>query len=223
MMVITRRLVEREIGLGDALDVGRGDALEDLELAVGRRDVVVDHGGVRELAGLEPVGFAAQDVVARELVLRALQLVLAHRLGRHALQFRDQGRFHLGRRAAGLHDGRRVEQVRVLDDVAAAKGRQRQARVVHQLAIDPGALSVRQDLRGHVQRIRVRMAVVSDVVRDDDGRQRPGLFDRDVASPASSAALAGCRAARPSAASGSCRSTARPGVRPGRHRSRRRW
>ena len=53
-------------------------------------------------------------------------------------------------------------------------------RVVDQLSIDARALSVGQDLRRHVQRIGVGIAVVGDVVRDDDRRKRPRLLQRDA-------------------------------------------
>ena len=58
-----------EIGPRHALHVGRRDVLEDLELAVGGGDVVVDDRGVRQLQRLLLVRLAAEDVVARELVL----------------------------------------------------------------------------------------------------------------------------------------------------------
>ena len=50
------------------------DVHEDVELAVGGLDVVVDDGGVAELSRLVLVRLAAEHVVARELVLRLLQL-----------------------------------------------------------------------------------------------------------------------------------------------------
>ena len=75
MMVRTVRFVVGEIGLRDPLHVGRRDVLEDVELAVRRLDVVVDDGGVRELQRLLLVRLPAEDVVARELVLGALQFV----------------------------------------------------------------------------------------------------------------------------------------------------
>ena len=49
--------------------------MEDVELAVGGRDVVVNDDRVRQLQRLLLVRLAAEDVVARELVLRPLQLV----------------------------------------------------------------------------------------------------------------------------------------------------
>ena len=48
--VSTSRFSGREVGPRDALHVGGGDVLEDVELAVGGLDVVVDHDRVRRAA-----------------------------------------------------------------------------------------------------------------------------------------------------------------------------
>ena len=61
----------------------------------------------------------------------------------------------------------------MLDEVAAAERAEAQPLVVDQLAQDAGALPVGQDLRRDVQRVRIRMPVVGDVIRDDHRRQRP--------------------------------------------------
>ena len=66
--------------------------LEDLELAVGGLDVVVNDDGVRQLQRFLLVRLAAEDVVARELVLRALQLVLGDRLGLQLVELGDERR-----------------------------------------------------------------------------------------------------------------------------------
>ena len=70
MIVSTSAILGREVGPRDPLHVGGRDVLEDVELAVGGRDVVVNDDGVRELQRLLLVRFAAEDVVARELILR---------------------------------------------------------------------------------------------------------------------------------------------------------
>ena len=54
-----------EVRLRDALDVRRRHVLEQVEFAIGRLDVVVDHDGVRELQRLLLHGFAPENVVAR--------------------------------------------------------------------------------------------------------------------------------------------------------------
>jgi hypothetical protein len=59
-----------EVGIGHALHVGGRDVHEQVELGVGRGDVVVDDGGVRQVQRLVLNRFAADDVIARELVLR---------------------------------------------------------------------------------------------------------------------------------------------------------
>ena len=66
--------------LRHALDVGRRQIPEDVELAIGGRDVVVDDDGVGQLRRLSWFGLPLEDVVAQELVLRALQLALGDRL-----------------------------------------------------------------------------------------------------------------------------------------------
>ena len=57
----------------------------------------------------------------------------------------------------------------------AAERGHRHLLFVHQLLVDARALTVRQHLGGDVQRIGIGIAVVGDVVRDDDRRQRPRL------------------------------------------------
>src|SRR5688572_3724703 len=68
-----------EVGFGHALDVGGGDGGEDVELAVGAGDIVVNHGGVRQVHAFVLVRFTGQDVVTGELVLGALQFEGADR------------------------------------------------------------------------------------------------------------------------------------------------
>ncbi len=63
--------------------------LKDVELAVGSLDVVMDDDGVREDACFFLIGFTPEDVVARELVLGALQLPVGDRLGSSAGQTRQ--------------------------------------------------------------------------------------------------------------------------------------
>src|SRR5439155_16014237 len=63
--------VRREVRACHALDVSRRDVHEDVELTVGRSHVVVDDGGVSQVQRLLLVRLAADDVVARELVLGA--------------------------------------------------------------------------------------------------------------------------------------------------------
>ena len=79
-----------EVGLRDPLDVRGGHVHEDFELAVSRADVVVDDGGMGEVHRLLLNRFAAEDVVARPLVLRPLQLVGADRLALQLLELLDQ-------------------------------------------------------------------------------------------------------------------------------------
>ena len=86
----TSAVLRAEVGPRDALHVGDRDVLEDVELAVRGLDVVVDDDRVRELPGLLLVRLAAQDVVARELVLRALQLVRGDRLGLQPIELGDE-------------------------------------------------------------------------------------------------------------------------------------
>src|SRR5438093_5693855 len=66
----------REVGTRRALNVGGRQFLEDVELAVGGLDVVMNHDRVGESLSLLLVRLAAENVVARELVLRSLKLPL---------------------------------------------------------------------------------------------------------------------------------------------------
>jgi len=62
-----------EVGPRHALHVGDGHVLENVELAVRGSDVVVDDDRMRELPRLLLRSTGGSDVVARELILRALQ------------------------------------------------------------------------------------------------------------------------------------------------------
>ena len=99
--------------------------------------------------------------------------MLGDRLGLQPIELGDQRLDGLLRRLPRLHDRDGVEQVRILDQVRAAERVDRELLLVDQLLVDARALAVGQHLRGDVQRVRVRMAVVGDVIRDDDRRQRP--------------------------------------------------
>src|SRR5262245_17343173 len=79
-----------EVGPGHALYIGRRNVLEDLKLAIGRLDVVMNHDRVTQLQRFLLIRLALQDVVARELILRALQLMVGNRLGLQALQLGNQ-------------------------------------------------------------------------------------------------------------------------------------
>src|SRR5206468_13134018 len=59
----------------------------------------------------------------------------------------------------------------------SAKGGERNLLLVDQLPVDPGALPVGEHLRRDVQRVRIRVTIERDVMRDDDGRQRPGFLE----------------------------------------------
>ena len=83
-------VLRREVGARHALHCRRRDVLEDVELAVGGRDVVVDDRGVRQVQRLLLVRLAAEDVVARELVLRPLQLAVGDRLALQPLELGDE-------------------------------------------------------------------------------------------------------------------------------------
>ena len=172
-----RAIVLREIRPRRALDVGRRQVLENVDLRVRAGDVVVDHRGMRQVKRLLLVGLAADDVVAHELVLRAVQLMARHGGGLQVFELREQRLFDGFRGLTGRNDRHRVEQVRVLEDVRAAERRDRDALVVDEVARDPRALPVEQDLRRQVQRVRIWMTVVRDVIRDDHRRQRPFLLD----------------------------------------------
>jgi hypothetical protein len=103
-----------------ALDVGGRQALEDVELPVGGRDVVVDDG-VRQHARLVLIRLAVEDVIARELVLRALQITVADRLVLQPVELGNERVDRLIGRAPRLHDRHRVEEIRILDEVRPAK------------------------------------------------------------------------------------------------------
>ena len=126
-------------------------------------------------------GQARQQVVARPLVLGALQLARGDRLLAQAIELGGERLDRGVGRLPRLDDGRGEEQVGVLDDVAAAERRQRQPLLVDQRPVDARAVAVRQHLVDDVQRIAVRVAVEGDVVGDDDRRQRHVLVDGDAA------------------------------------------
>ena len=139
---MTTRLSGIRYGLCDPLDVGERDVLKDVELPVCRGDVGVQHFRVRQDSGLLLHGFAAEDVVARELVLGALQLPLGDPLRLHLVELGDQRLLHRGRGLAGIDDRDRIEQVRVLDQVGLAECGERLPRFVDELLIDPRAVAV---------------------------------------------------------------------------------
>ena len=84
-------------------------------------------------------------------------------------------------RLPGRRDRDRVKQVRVLQDIGVPEGGNRDPLVVDEVARHPRALAVKQNLRRQVQRVRIGMPVVHDVIRDDDGRERPFFLDRRAA------------------------------------------
>src|SRR3989442_11234572 len=100
-----------EVGLRDALHVGSADVHEDVELSVSRGDIVVDDGGVREVERLLLVRLAADYVVARELVLGALELVRRDRLVFLLVEVRDERLLGLVGRPSRLHDGNGKEEI----------------------------------------------------------------------------------------------------------------
>ena len=173
--------LRREIRLRDAMQVGHLHVREDLHFAIGRRDVAVNDDRVRELARLAANRFAIDDVVAEELILRALQLALGNRLGAQLVELGDQRLLDLFVRVAGRHQRHREEQIRLFDDVAAAERRQRDALFVDERLIDARAVAVGQNLRRQMQRIRIGVAVPRNRIGDDDGGQRPVLVDRHAA------------------------------------------
>ena len=123
----------------------------------------------------------AQDVVARELVLGALQLTLGDALGLELVELGDQRLLHVIRRLARIDECDGIEDAGGLQEAAAAERGQGEAGLVDQLAIDPRGLAVGQRLRHHEHRIRIGMAVVGRLVRHHHRRQRPGLLEVDPA------------------------------------------
>ena len=73
-----------------------------------------------------------------------------------------------------------VEQVRILDQVGVAERGDRHLRLVDQLLVDARGLAVGQHLGGDMQRIRVRVPVIGDVMRYDNGRERPRGLEGDA-------------------------------------------
>ena len=138
----------------------------------------MDDDRVRQLSGLLLVRFAAHDVIARELVLAPLQLVIGNRFRFQAIELRDERRRHFLGRVSRLDNRNGIEQIRILDQVGVAECSYSHLLFVHELVVDPRRLAVRQHLRRDVQRIRIRVAVVRDVVRNDHGGQRPRLAER---------------------------------------------
>ena len=65
----------------------------------------------------------------------------------------------------------------MLGELADTGRRRRDPRLVHQFPVQPRARPVRQDLRRHLQRIRVGMPVERHVMGHDDDRQRPAFLD----------------------------------------------
>ena len=72
---MTTPVVLVEVGLRHALDVRGVTFVKMSNSPSAVRDVVVDDRGVRQVQRLLLIRLAADDVVARELVLRALQFV----------------------------------------------------------------------------------------------------------------------------------------------------
>ena len=68
----------------------------------------------------------------------------------------------------------------MLDEVRVAERRHRHLLLVHQLLVDARRLAVREHFRRDVQRIRVGVPVVGDVIGDDHRRQRPRLLQGDA-------------------------------------------
>ena len=143
--------------VGNPLHILRGDRHEDVELTIRSRDVVVDHRGVSQVCGFLLVRGPADDVIARELILGALQLMLAHRFRLEPLQFLDQRGLGLSRRSAGLNKGDRKKEVRMLDDVALPERGHRHLLLVDEPSMDPRALTVGQNFRRDMQGIGIRM------------------------------------------------------------------
>jgi hypothetical protein len=135
---------------------------------------------VRQHTGLRLVRFALENVVARELVLGALQLAIGDRRVLQLLHLRDQRVGDVLGLVPRLDDRHRIKEVGILDQVRLAERRDRHLRFVDQLLVDARALAVGEHLGGDVQRIRIRIAVEGDVIGDDDGRKRPRLLQRDA-------------------------------------------
>ena len=121
-------VLRREIGPRHALHVGRGEVLEDVELAVRGLDVVVNDDGVPELPrpcsdstrgrGCSRARTGSWPAAARRSVTGSVRSRSSSAISAFV---------GLLRRVARLHDRHGEEQVRVLDDVAAAERRQRDA------------------------------------------------------------------------------------------------
>ena len=79
-----------------------------------------------------------------------------------------------------LHDRDGIKQIRIFDEVRVAEGGHRDLLLVDELLVDPRALAVGQHLRRDVERIGIGVAVVGDVIGDDDRRKRPRLLQRDA-------------------------------------------
>src|SRR5262245_47047986 len=105
------------------------------------------------------IRFAAKDVVAGKLILRALELVRRYAFRLQRLELGDERLFRLRWRPPRLHDAHREEQVRMLGDVPTPKRTEAQTLGVDQRTRNSGALTVGKDLRRDVQRICVGMSV----------------------------------------------------------------
>src|SRR5262249_18313640 len=134
-------------------DVGSRNILKNVKLAVRGRDVIVNHDRVNELARLQLVGLASDDVVTRELVLGALQLAFRDRFSFQAIQLRNKRVGNLLRGVGRLNDRDGIEEIWMLDQVRLPEGRGGHLRLVHKLLVNARALAVREHLRGNVQRI----------------------------------------------------------------------
>ena len=98
---------------------------------------MVNHHGVRQLQRLLLIRLAPENVVARELVLRALQLVRADRLGFEPIELGDESVHRFFRRVTRLHDGDGKKDVGILDEIGAAKRRDGDPLLVHQPLVNP--------------------------------------------------------------------------------------
>ena len=150
----------------------------NIDFPVRRGHVVVDDDACA--SGRLALGrFALGDVVAEELVLRALQLTLGNGFMPQLVELRDERLLRLFGCVPWLDDRDRKKQVRLFNDVAAAVRGRRDALLVDERFENPRALAIREDLRRDMQRVRVRMSVIGDRIGDDDGRQRPVFGGRD--------------------------------------------
>ena len=104
--------------------------------------------------------------------------MIGNRFRFQAIELRDECRRHFLGRVSRLDNRNGIEQTRILDQVGVAECSYSHLLFVHELVVDPRRLAVRQHLRRDVQRIRIRVAVVRDVVRNDHGGQRPRLAER---------------------------------------------